>query len=289
MERQYQLGDIAQISAGGKWKSRLAAIDVGYSPMPGQMTQLTRFQITAVMETAYPGINGEIQWEGEDTVRIRGGGVAYDVGTLQDRARGLLETWLAHELSTFRDVNIAVEPIGGSSRIYVPKGRVDIEPKLSPAVRLSSRMVVWVDILVDGKPYQTLPIWFKVAAITSVRVAGRSIKKHELYQEIDWRIESRDIAGQSNYPFVGKVHENAWMVRSVHESDILTVNDIDIKPPVCEGEEVIVITSFRNVSVQVKGVALENGQLKKRVRIENPSNGISYSAVVIGRGVVRVD
>ena len=234
------------------------------------------------------GIGKTIVWDGASAVRVRGGGVAQDGFKLQDIAETFLHSWLAERFSDMDDVDISLQRVGKQDTLVVPRGKLKLRARMPAGGRDRQRMSVWVDVDVDGELFQTVPIWFAVSVITPVRVANRYLQKSQPLDTGDWTFERRNIAGLPDKPLLGELPKNPWLLGTVYSDSVLSVDSVAERPPVREGEIITVLASHGNVSVAVKGVALTNGNLSERVRVESPSSGKTYTAMVAGEGLARV-
>lgn len=274
----YSLKDIAELDGlAPPLQNRLAGVRIGRTPRPGQWTQVTQSEIAAVLERARPGVTRGFRWQGPAYIRIRGGGVLCDMERLRQSARDLLLDRLQAKYE-----QVAVRPVGEPKPVVAAAGRVSFQPRLSPGGMLKKRMAVWVDVFVDGRRFQTVPVWFDVSVRAPVWVARRPIARK---QEVpaDGVVQCvRDIAGLGGDPLTAASLQGLRAVRKLPSGAILAAEDVEPIPAVSQGEEITVYAGRGSVRLQVKAVALTDGRVSQQIMVKNPGSGESFRATVIG-------
>lgn len=76
--------------------------------------------------------------------------------------------------------------------------------------------------------------------------------------------------------------------KALQAGDLLCAQDLEPKPPVSKGEQVLVHSTAGRVTVVSKGVAEQDGALGDALRVRNPTNGERYMAWVSAEGEVVV-
>jgi flagella basal body P-ring formation protein FlgA len=283
--RVYTLKDIAELGPTTSLnREKLTALEMGFTPRPGQLAKVPRFEVATRLEREFPGFSERLRWEGADVVQIRGTGVRLDAEALHHSARKALIAWIPP-----RYKHVSVQRLGKPISIVVPRGEVRFQPKLSAITKLKKRIPVWVDVLVDGQHFQTVPIWFAVSVDAQALAAkGAMDKKHELSaNDVVERVI--DIAGLADDPLDKLALEGQRLVRRLEAGEVVTVADVEPIPAVSQGELITVYARHGSVSLAVTGIALNDGDISQLIEVKNPGSGESYQALVIGQKKARVN
>jgi flagella basal body P-ring formation protein FlgA len=273
----YALKDIVELDRlVDPLKGRLANVEVGLAPRPGQWTQVTQVEVAAVLESALPGATRHLQWKGPAYVRIRGGGVRCDMTALQQAAQGFLLDQLGKRYD-----DVTVRPASTPRSVIVAAGEVTFAPKMSPAWRLHKRMPVWVDVLVTGRHFQTLPLWFEVTARMPVWVVQSELRRKQAITVNSVKKCFRDITGLDGKPLSMVSLEGMRTVRKLTPGTILSTDLVEPIPAVSRGEMISVVASHGSVQLQVKAMALMDGRISQLIVVKNPVSGGTFRAKVI--------
>ncbi len=308
LTRTYSLRDIADVrSTDSALLARLLAVEVGRTPLPGQITRITRHEIWARLQRQQPDIAQQLEWRGAASVQVEGGGVAYDGAALEQSAYRFLSDWLeqrynsqsgsasmqdsGHYRSAMRQLpaTIAINRIGKPDVLVVPLGEISYHPHIANSQMVRKRMSVWVDIKVDNQPFQTIPVWFAVTVHMRVPVITNTVEKHQVLARENIATELHDIAGLSGTPIVDNNLIGHRTRRRLTKGSVITGQDVELMPLVNEGEWITVFANHGPVSLAIKGRAMTEGNLSQSIMVNNPSSGESYRAWVVGKGQARVD
>lgn len=285
---QYRLGDVAQIQADDlALKSRLETMMIGDTPRVGYTEYVSRQQVEKLVAQRFPALYQSIRWTGSDKVGVRGAGIELDMQPHVNRARDLM---LSQWQRTRGDVErFDVQPVKGLPPIVVPRGTVKVKPRVAENVALNKRLCAWLDVAVDGKHYQTIPVWFSVKAYKPVLVAKRPMTLHQRLRQDDFIVKVQDIAGiEGTFSEVTRQIASSWLKRPLRKGEVLATADLEEMPLVRRGENVNVTLVDGPVEIETEGVAQVHGRLGETVRVQNlKTNGI-YAARVTGMSSVTV-
>ncbi|MEE8058574.1 MAG: flagellar basal body P-ring formation chaperone FlgA [Pseudomonadales bacterium] len=298
--RTYRLADVIDVVQDQTGRlARLLTIDIGRTPRPGQLRQLTRFEVNARLERLEPGIVQQLQWAGSATIQIRGGGIRHDGNALAQVAYQQLHGWLQQHYGDIASVEVAVNRVGEPDVLILPQGDISYHPRLSAATQLRKRMSVWVDVQVDSEVFQTVPVWFAVSVTAAVWIATQSLAQQALIQPDAWVVDRRDIAGLSGDPVIAesvttetvadRPPKDQRLRHRVARGDILMSNNMEALPLVHEGELITVAARHGTVALAVKALALSDGEIGERIPVASLSSGQSYRAVIVGKSRALVD
>lgn len=288
MNGEYRLGDVASVQAAdAALAGRLSDLVLGSAPRPGQSVTVSQFAVNARLERVMAGISAQIRWHGEPVLRVRGGGVEHDGAALTAVARPALLAWLRAQVGD--EVEIGIERVGTASPIYLPSGKPGLVARLSESARLRSRMPVWIDISVGGRPHGTVPVWFAVSAYTDVAVANQDLPRHSAVSAAQVIYELRDIAGLTATPVFDELPDEHRLTRAVAAGDIIVSTVLEPIPQVQTGELITVHARHGSVALDVKARALSDGGLHEQILVESLSSQAAYRATVSGKGQATVE
>jgi flagella basal body P-ring formation protein FlgA len=176
----------------------------------------------------------------------------------------------------------SVRMVGELKPVITAAGRVSFHPKMSRALRLRKRMPVWVGIHVEGKHFQTLPLWFGVRVQRPVWVVQKKLDPKAPVTADSVEKSIQDIAGLDGEPLREASLDGLRAVRPLAEGKILTTEDVAPMPAVSQGDVITVIAGHGTVRLWVKAVALADGKVSQLIDVQNLNSGESFRATVIG-------
>jgi len=130
----------------------------------------------------------------------------------------------------------------------------------------------------------------RVRLFKSVAVAARRLRRHEVVDREDIRVETRDITFMSDAYFetrdavVGKRTR-----RMINAGTILAASDVEAIPIIERGSDVMVSVVIGAVTVTSKARALEDGSLGDCIVVRDLTTGKRLKVMVVGRGMVVLD
>jgi len=281
----YSLADIARVESGDTGLAkRLSAIVIGRSPRPGFKTRLSRNAIAARLEALYPGTIRDFKWSGQARVTVRSTGVAFSGERLNQLAFEFLNQRLQAD---FRDYRI--EAVSVPRDLLLPPGAVSVKARLRENAYFTRRISVWVDIHVDGKFVQTLPLWFALSIHQQVLVAAHDLERSEAVSARGLHKAYVDIT-RAGGRVVSELKSVSGMrlKQPLAAGSILTEEMLQPVPAVSSGQRVRVTAKVGNIQLNTRAIALSDGRLEQKIQVRNPDSGELYSVVVTGHAQTRV-
>ncbi len=279
-----RLGDIAAMSgASGDALEKLAALEVGKAPLPGQERTLSMAIIRIRLRQA--GFDPESMWlVGPSTILVK----ARARKVAQEEVAQAVRDYIAAALPwDERDTEVRVSLAPGD--ILVPDGHVTLRVEPLPTTRLIGSTSLRVTVLVDGEPCRVLPVRVRVDAAQSVMVAARTIARYETISASDLRAEVRDLADVPKDVVTDP--SRAVGMRATHTIQAgraLALADLEPPPIVHKGDLVTIQATFGGVAVMSPGEALEDGHSGAQIRVRNCMSGTILRAVVVDENTVRI-
>jgi flagella basal body P-ring formation protein FlgA len=156
------------------------------------------------------------------------------------------------------------------------------------AKQLGKRSALQVSWLEEGRQVRQA-LWFDVIGEQPASMLDVDVKRNEPIPTAAVRTDER----APWEPTCEVVHPGTSLQgmrarKALRAGDLLCAGDMEPKPPVSRGEQVVVRSSAGLVSVQSKGIAEQDGVVGERLRVRNPSSGEFYLALVVAEGEVVV-
>ncbi len=152
--------------------------------------------------------------------------------------------------------------------------------------------VLILQVLENAEVRRRIPLSVRVYAFDHVPVITREISTHELISpaDIHWRrMEVTTVAGEW-IEGMGELQSDVyWARRPLRENDVLTLDKYEPRPEVVRGDMVDLVSIQGRVTINLPGIALQNGSLGDRIRVENTTNGALLRGIVNGDGLVQVE
>jgi len=281
----YRLEDIADIRTSDEALNvSLRAIVVGQSPRIGYVEKIRQIDLLPRIEKAFPGIYSFVTWNGPKYSRVQSIGVSYQKENIESIAQNRLSTWLIEKYKNF-----SIKVKGHVEDLVLPKGKVRLDANISNEEKLSKRMSVWVDVYVNDRHYQSVPIWFAVQVEAPVIVIAKDAKRGMKVLKNYLTSDLVDIAGLKGTPVTLDDLEHKRLKRDVKAGEVITDTLIESVPDVVAGSEVVVTASSGGVTIHSSVIALDDGMIGDRVRVNKPNSSVSYKVTVTGRNKGSVD
>ena len=179
----------------------------------------------------------------------------------------------------------SVKYVGDTREVSIPRGIVSYKYKLPDSV-IQKRIPVWMDLYVNTKHYQSIPLWFNASIMADVIVANTRISAGQKLTENLTDLHKKDISLYKNRHIKLKDLNNLRIKRDVRPGEVLTEALIEQLPPVFKGQTVKVISKQNNVTILVEGFALEDGKLGDKVRVQRTGSNRVFTAIVNNPGQV---
>lgn len=275
----YLLSDIARVS--GDNAQQLEQVKIGRVPRPGSVEHLSQAQISRVIESTAPRWRGHWQWSGSNAVNIRSMGIALDGQGVLNMAQDFLYS----ELSSYEKVQI--KPVDGIREMKLPAA-AQLRPRPLNG-KVAHRMVVWIDIEADGRPYGSIPVWFSINAWKKVPVARIDLPVGSEIKADDFVFEQRDVAANTKIletlPFPNGMRLRTPLTRGA----TIATNMLEVVPAISRNQQVAVKVNAGNIVIETSGIAQGDAHVGGTVKIKNSNDSGAFLATVVEAGVVSVN
>ncbi len=275
------LGDVADLSGMDEDRVELLA----HTPLGSVMDVrlLSRSEVESLIRTAFPEPN-EVKVTGSEFTRV----AVVMHGPDASEIAAIMKAHLA-AVSPWRMEEIEIRSIDGLTAIELPPGDIQLRVSSRGLPSNFRNALLSMEAVLDGRPLRTF--WIKADVRVRARVIrlakavpyGTTLRAEDL-QEIEC-----DIA-DPRADYVRAVVEAIGMTarRALMPGDLLQRSWLNESRMVSSGETVRLWQQFGGVSVAALARALQNGKLGDRIKVRNIDSDRAITAVVTGRGEVRV-
>jgi flagella basal body P-ring formation protein FlgA len=284
--RTFTLSDIAVVKTPNTMLSkRLSGIMLGRIPRAGVTAKLNRADISDRIKRSLPDIAESITWSGSRQTHVQGHYHLYKKQSYIKAAQAHFENWLNDRFSDYH-----VKPVGQYKDLEIPDGEISVQAEVSQKVSVNKRMCVWIDLFVNNKHYNTLPVWFHVVAKTDVYELSRKLPSKTPIIPDMLQKTVHDITTISGVPVTNlSMIKGKRLSKDLPEGSVLTHTVLQSIPDVEKGEQVKVKASVGKVTLVAKARALEDGNRGDSIRVERLDGSDSYIARVLGSGLAVVE
>jgi flagellar basal body P-ring formation protein FlgA len=185
-------------------------------------------------------------------------------------------------------VRIEVNAVGknvGSAVAVAGTQWIAVVPDVSAAPR---RVTVPVKLVRGTRQENILPVAFSVSLYRPVLCAARPLRPGMEVVGADFAMREKDVAGAK--PPLDAAAEVAGM-RARHfvpEGAVVSAADLAPAPAVIKGREVAVLVAAPTVQIEARGIAEEDGERGRMIRVRSKNSDATYLAEVVDQGRVRV-
>ena len=286
-----RLGDIALIKGmeDGKLLARLENIEITDSPRADRKKRITATEVMRSIEKELPAIFKSVKWVGKPSTMMSLVTKPFSIQKVIDLAEKELNKIIEKYVADAVDVESSIVPTGVYKDLKLPDGVVDLTTRLTNENILHRRMCIWVDVAVDGRHYQSLPIWFSVSVKYPVLVANENVETDVELDEVKFKLVKKDIA-RLHGRAVGDIGslKGKRLLRGIRGGQVVTYENLGKMPDVMTGSKVKVLASVGAISLETVAIALEDGFVGDSIKVKNPSNDEKYMARIIKRSLVSV-
>ncbi len=280
--RTVTLGDIADLS--GTTDDKLAALArtrLAFAPQPGYTLHITRREVIRLLHEASAP---EVVVEGADGTIVTAASVVFDIDAAIELAKKRLTADLQRDGQALELV-----PFDDAPELRLPRGKVELRVRDQKTGEMRRRMIVHVDVLLDGSYYRTVPVTFSVNAVGPIFVARRDLVKGAVPGCSDLERQQREIAALASSPQAGDcANWQRRLKRDLAAGEVLLTGDTEATPTVIEGQYVTLKVAEGAVMIESRALALTDGELGQRIAVRPSMSEEPVMATVVAPGLVNL-
>jgi len=178
-----------------------------------------------------------------------------------------------------------IEDLNKNLELKLPYGEVTHKYSLDNT-RLGRRTCVWLDIYVNQKHYQTLPMWYEIYGYGPAYVAKQRIDKGMPISPDDFVLVDRELTLLHAPVAVGDL-QNVRVSSVLQEGEVLLSEHLEKLPAVYKGQLVKVIAEYGDVVINTTGIANEDGNKGGVITVSRDGSMDEFRGIVLGSGIVR--
>jgi flagella basal body P-ring formation protein FlgA len=281
---EIRLGDIADIQGKNvNLSERLRTISVARAPLPG---------LTRTLDVSY--LKARLRMAQVDlALLVLDVPPVVSVTTASHQIAGSeLVTAVREAILTARPEDagrLSVHATGAPPMaVVVPAGNLELRVRTRPPAELNGTVSATVDAWVDGVLARSVGVPVRIALLSEVLVATRSISRAQPVAAEDVRIEAREVsAGQEPLRELGAVL-GRQSTRAIAPGEIILASWIDNPPLVRRGDIVLLTAEGRGVRALARGEAREDGRAGQVIRVRSLTSNREVYGQVEGERAVRV-
>ncbi len=275
------LADIADVSGDDEaLVARLAQTPLGSIT---DVLLLSRAEVAALIRSANAN-SVEVVLTGADFTRVT-------LATRTPAAAEIAAVLKSHLalVTQWRQDEIEIHSIDNLKAIELPEGDVQLRVVSRGAPSNFRSMLLSVEAILDRKPLRTFWVKADVHVRAQVAQVAKPVAFHSVLKADDLREKVCDIEDPRTEYFrtsaeaIGKVSR-----RALAPGDLLSRNGVEDAGLVRSGETVRLTVESGSLRMTVLARALQNGKLGDPIKVRNMDSDRVISAVVTGRGEVRV-
>lgn len=275
------LADIADLSGDDRAiLEQLARMPLG--TVSGTRT-LSRSEVFSVIKSKIEGVQ-ETNLTGADSVKIMQAVRAPEAGEIDAAVRDYLAA-----VTRWNKEEIEVQAVHNLKDIALPEGDVSLRVASRGVPSSFQNLLLSMEAVQDGKVQRTF--WIKADARVHAQVVRvtRPVAFRSILQEGDLQLAACDIADpraeyyRSTAEAVGSIAR-----RALSAGELLSHACIDEASFVRNGETVKLLVQSGGLRMSLMVRALQSGKIGDTVKVRNTDSDRVITAVVTGRGEVRI-
>lgn len=282
----FRLGDVAEVRGGeGALAAELRAMRIGRSPRAGGVLALERAALERWLAAARPGLGATLRVLGADRALVQRGPLQRIEwrAVRREAQRALRSSLAAH----YEELELA--PARAGDRAWpVPEGALRLEARVPALPVRGGRSTVWVDLIVDGRAYQSVPVTFGVRGLRDVLVTRRDLEPGALLRPGDVAARRADAAALEDFPVPADAELGALRaVRPLRAGTALTLANVARARAVRRDEEIRVRAAVGAIAVETTAVATRDATAGEVIRVRNAGSGQMFSVRVTAPGLAQ--
>lgn len=278
------LRDIAEINGNNKVLfNMLSDVVVIRHPRPGALNVVSRSDIVSYINQKIKDAHKKISWKGKGYTRIYAVGQQIDSNMIKDVASNYLDSVMRDKYSDY-EFKLKTE----LQDITIANGKYTLIPRMKTN-RIFRRQCVWVDIEINNRNYQTIPVWYATSAFIKVPILKEdAISNSDVnVNNLEWvnvEVDSID----ENIVFKPGTGSRLVFRKNIKAGEIITKNDVKQASDVMYGQIVQVTSHVGNVAVTVKAIADNDGNIGDVVNVRAMNGTGAIPARVVNKASVMV-
>lgn len=281
---EVRLGEIADIQGDdADLTERLRAVEVARAPLPGLTRTLDLNYLKARLRFAQVDLNAVVL-DAPSAVRIT-------TASRQITESELFAAVREHILAGRpEDANrVSVQATAAAPRaLIVPAGSLELKVRTGPPAELAGTVSANVEAWVDGALARTVSLPVRVAVLSEVLVAARTIGRGQAIGPEDVRLESREVPAGQDPLREPAAALGRQATRNIAPGALILASLVNDPPLVRRGDLVLLKVAGRGIHAVTHGEAREDGKAGQVIRVRSLASSRDVYGQVEAERAVRV-
>lgn len=275
---EVSLGEL--VAPGAQQLGALGAIVVGAAPRPGNVARLRRSELDRLLAARSPG--AQIHWCGAQEVEVLTARQHIPGHDIAARAAGEL----ARQLQAAYP-GVVVRPDGSLPDVDVRPGAYELAVRRVDAARPQARMLVWVDILMQGTVVRSVAVPLAASAQGRAWFARHDLAPGARIGDADVELRAADLLAHRDLLAEAEPVPGRRSSAAIRAGQVLRTRDVANQDEVMLGDTVRVLAGTGAVRIEMMGVAANRAGRGERVAVR--TGGGAIEGRVQGKGMVVVE
>jgi flagella basal body P-ring formation protein FlgA len=186
--------------------------------------------------------------------------------------------------------NLSIEVFPLKDAVILPNPEVTLSPLPPKNDKFLGEVTLEMVISHKGQPLKRLKVSGMVRLKRQVVCATRPLRVNDTIGSGDVQVISREVTGLNADDFFISPDQvvGHLLAKSVGPQEIITTRHLSHQPVIKRGDHVTVVLDQDGLEISTKGVAQEQGQLGKIIRLMNPKSKKEFQGLVVDAKTVKV-
>jgi flagella basal body P-ring formation protein FlgA len=186
--------------------------------------------------------------------------------------------------------NLSIEVFPLKEAVILPDSRVTLSPLPPKNDKFLGEVTLEMVVTHQGQPIKRLKVSGMVRLKRQVVCANRPLRISDTIGPGDLQILSREVTGLNADDFFTSPDQLVGhiLAKSVGPEEIITTRHLSHQPVIKRGDKVNVVLEQDGLEISSKGIAQEQCQLGKTIRLINPNSKKEFQGLVLDARTVRV-
>ena len=276
------LGEIADIRADGFLLQALEKIALGRSPRPGDLDNIDRQRITALIQSQPYLAPGKVQLACPDQVFVKRAGQTLG----RQRIQQTVDQMLA---ARFPDRQYTVSGLKIRGLKTYPSGEIRLVPDAGNLVNRNGRLSLYLDVWINNEKQGRLAVSGIMQVLSSVVCANKNLRQGEKIARSDVKVIHKNMFDLDRDAAVRPEEIEGMLVRSdISKGQVVTMRMVEKAPVIRKGDIVSLVAKKGGLVIVTSGISKEDGFLNAAISVENITSGQQVKARVKNRSQVEV-
>jgi len=244
-------------------------------------------QLMRVMARQQPALRDKMQFTGAAAVSVVLPGQAFPAERVTEAAKSFVRAELGRHASRFEIHDARME----RDAVSIPRGELQLKPRLIGSATPAAKMHIAVDMFVNGRRVDSVPVSVEISMALPVYRLTRSMTMGETLKPEDCEIVEQAIDPSMR---IASLLDPATdlsalrLRRNIAAHALLYREDIERIPDVSRNQKVLAELKNNGIVIEKTVVAQADGQLGQIIKVADAQSAATYSARVIAHGRVEV-